>query len=111
MKDKKLLEDILEAIESIEAYTVDNFEVFQDDSKTQDAVLYNLIIIGEAANRISEEFRENYPSIPWSSMIGTRNIIVHGYDQVRLQIIWGIIQRDLTNLKAKITEVLDIYYR
>jgi len=44
-------------------------------------------------------------------MIGTRNIIVHGYDQVRLQIIWGIMQRDLTNLKAKITEVLDIYSR
>jgi uncharacterized protein with HEPN domain len=62
-------------------------------------------------SRISEEFRENYPSIPWSSMIGTRNIIVHGYDQVRLQIIWGIMQRDLTNLKAKITEVLDIYSR
>jgi len=111
LKDKKLLEDILKAIESIEAYAVDSFDVFQADSKTQDAVLYNLIIIGEAANRITEQFRDNNPSIPWSSLIGTRNIIMHGYDQVRLQIIWGIMQRDLTNLKAKITEVLDIYYR
>lgn len=111
MKDKKLLQDISEAIEAIEEYAVDSFDKFTTDSKTQDAILYNLIIIGEAANRISEQFRENNPSIPWSSMIGTRNIIVHGYDQVRLQIIWGIIQRDLLNLKAKITEVLDIYYR
>lgn len=111
MKDKKLLQDISEAIEAIEEYAVDSFDTFTTDSKTQDAILYNLIIIGEAANRISEQFRENNPLIPWSSMIGTRNIIVHGYDQVRLQIIWSIIQRDLANLKAKITEVLDIYYR
>jgi len=52
LKDKKLLDDILKAIESIEAYAVDSFEVFQDDSKTQDAVLYNLIIIGEAASTL-----------------------------------------------------------
>ncbi len=106
MKDKKLLQDIFEAIEAIEGYTVDSFDKFEADSKTQDAILYNLIILGEAANRISEQFRENYPSIPWSSLIGTRNIIVHGYDQVRLQIIWGIMQRDLANLKQELQKLM-----
>ena len=102
MKDKKRLQDILDAIEAIEGYSVSSFEEFLADSKTQDAILYNLIIIGEAANQISEEFQEQYYTIPWSSMIGTRNIIVHGYDQVKLQIVWKILQHDLASLKAEI---------
>jgi uncharacterized protein with HEPN domain len=79
---------------------------FLADAKTQDAILYNLIIIGEAANQISDEFQERHNTIPWSSMIGTRNIIVHGYDQVKLQIVWKILQRDLETLKSEITKVL-----
>lgn len=46
--------------------------------------MYNLIILGEAANQISNEIQTKYPEIPWSSTIGTRNIIVHGYDQVKV---------------------------
>jgi uncharacterized protein with HEPN domain len=106
MNDKKKLRDIVDAIETIEAYAVPSYEEFLADSKTQDAILYNLIIIGEAANQISDEFRERYTAIPWSSMIGTRNIIVHGYDQVKLQIVWKILQRDLRTLKSEITKVL-----
>lgn len=106
MKDQKRLEDILDAIITIESYTIGSYDDFLDDSKTQEAILYNLIIIGEAANRISEEFQERYPAIPWSSMIGTRNIIIHGYDQVKLQIVWEIIQHDLEKLKVEINEVL-----
>jgi uncharacterized protein with HEPN domain len=79
---------------------------FLADAKTQDAILYNLIIIGEAANQISDEFQERHDTIPWSSMIGTRNIIVHGYDQVRLQIVWKILQGDLETLKSEITKAL-----
>lgn len=106
MKDKKRLQDILNAIEAIEAYGISNYDEFLADSKTQDAILYNLIIIGEAANRISETFQEQHTEIPWSSIIGTRNIIVHGYDQVRLQIVWEILQRDLDNLKSGIVKIL-----
>lgn len=107
MNDHKKLHDILDAIEAIEAYSVASYDKFLADSKTQDAILYNLIIIGEAANQISNEFKEQNYAIPWSSMIGTRNIIVHGYDQVKLQIVWEILQRDLDNLKSEITKVLD----
>ena len=84
MKDKKKLEDILNAIVAIEGYSVSDYDKFISDSKTQDAVLYNLIIIGEAAHRVSDKFQEQHPEIPWTSIIGTRNLIVHGYDQVRL---------------------------
>ena len=95
MNDRKKLRDIIDAIEAIEGYSVSSYEEFLADAKTQDAILYNLIIIGEAANQISDEFQERRATIPWSSMIGTRNIIVHGYDQVKLQIVWKILQRDL----------------
>ena len=105
MRDKKKLQD--NAIEAIEAYSVSSYDEFLADPKTQDAILYNLIIIGEAANQVSEEFQEQHFTIPWSSMIGTRNIIVHGYDQVKLQIVWKILQRDLEGLKSEIMKVLD----
>ena len=107
MKDQQRLKDILEAIEAIHLYAVASYEAFVADHKTQDAILYNLIIIGEAANQISDEFQEKHSAIPWSSMIGTRNIIVHGYDQVKHQIVWEILQGDLDNLKQDISKLLD----
>ena len=106
MKDQKRLRDILGAIKAIDSYSVSSYDEFIADTKTQDAILYNLIIIGEAANQISDEFQEKHQTIPWSSMIGTRNIIVHGYDQVKLQIVWEILQRDLASLEEKISRVL-----
>jgi uncharacterized protein with HEPN domain len=59
------LQDMLDAIESVESYAVKSFEIFSEDSKTQDAVMYNLIILGEAANRIPIDFQEDHPEIPW----------------------------------------------
>lgn len=106
MKDQKKLQDILDAIAAIETYAVSSYADFLADAKTQDAILYNLIIIGEAANQISEDFQEQHYQIPWSAMIGTRNIIVPGYDQVKLPIVWEILQRDLASLKAEILKAL-----
>ena len=105
MKDKKKLQDIIDAIQMIESYSVSSYEEFLEDSRTQDAILYNLIIIGEAASRISDQYKEKHPEVPWSAMIGTRNIIVHGYDQVKLQIVWEILQRDLSTLKSQINSI------
>jgi uncharacterized protein with HEPN domain len=107
MRDKKKLQDILDAINAIEAYSVSSYEEFLADPKTKDAILYNPIITGEAANQITDKFQERYHNIPWSSMIGTRNIIVHGYDQVKLQIVWEILQHDLAGLKSEIIRVLE----
>jgi uncharacterized protein with HEPN domain len=106
MKDQKKLQDILDAIKAIETYAVSSYADFLAEAKTQDAILYNLIIIGEAAKQISDAFKEQHYRIPWSAMIGTRNIIVHGYDQVKLPIIWGILQRDLAGLKDEVLKVL-----
>jgi uncharacterized protein with HEPN domain len=106
MNDVKRLQDIIKAIEAVETYKLASYDEFEKDSKTQDAIFFNMSIIGEASNQLSEEFREQYHQVPWSSMIGTRNVIVHGYDQVKLQIVWEIIQRDLTNLKTQLLDIL-----
>jgi uncharacterized protein with HEPN domain len=102
----KLLQDILQAIASIESYSVSSYDAFLGDDKTQDAVMFNLIIMGEAANQLPQEFQEKHPEIPWSSIIGTRNVIVHGYDQVKLQIVWDIINKDLKPLKISLMDLV-----
>jgi uncharacterized protein with HEPN domain len=107
MKDtNSLLQDMLQAIASIESHSVSSFEAFQEDHKTQDAIMYNLIILGEAAHNIPGEYQENHPEIPWSAIIGTRNIIVHGYDQVRTHIVWDIIQKNLQVLKINLLQLV-----
>lgn len=68
--------------------------------------LSNLIIIGEAANRIDQKFQEKHSEIPWASMIGTRNVIVHGYDQVKLQIVWDILTKDVPSLKNMLKSLI-----
>ena len=98
-----LIEDILESIEKIESYIENmSFENFQNDSKTVDAVVRNLEIIGEASNHLPEDFKERYSQIEWFKMVGLRHRIVHEYFGVDLNIIWTIIQKELTDLKKDI---------
>ena len=88
---KLLLEDILEASNKIFSYLFDfSFEDFTNDSKTIDAVIRNFEIIGEAANRLSNEFKELHNNIEWYKIIGLRNRIVHEYMGVDTSIIWNI---------------------
>lgn len=101
-----LLQDMLEAISSIESFLVPTYENFLMDDKTQDAIMFNLIILGEAANKISSDFQEKHPEIPWSSIIGTRNVIVHGYDQIKTRIVWDIIQNNLSSLRNDLLKLL-----
>jgi uncharacterized protein with HEPN domain len=103
----KLLLDMLNATESIESYAVSSYEAFLIDEKSQDAIMYNLIILGEAANQISDEIQEKHPEIPWPSIVGTRNVIVHGYDQVKLQIVWDIIEKNLKPLKVALKKIVN----
>lgn len=86
-----LLTDILDAGQKILAYTAgQSFEQFTSDSKTIDAVVRNFEIIGEAANRLPEGFKEQHPGIDWYRIIGFRNRIVHDYFGIDLEIVWQI---------------------
>jgi uncharacterized protein with HEPN domain len=108
MNDIRRLEDMQGAVKAIEAYAPATYEAFLSDDRVQDAIMFNLVIMGEAANHISDEFQAQHPSIPWAALIGTRNVIVHGYDQVKLPIVWDIIQTDLLSLKLEINSLLDL---
>ena len=99
-----LIEDILAAIGKIEDYTRGvNRDAFLADAKTVDAVVRNLEIIGEAARRMPAEFVTVYPHVPWPQIAGLRNRIVHEYFGLDLEIVWQIIERDLPQLKARLS--------
>lgn len=100
-------QDILEALEKIQRYMGDmDFEGFRRDEKTIDAVLRNITVIGEAAKHIPEEVVTLNPTIPWSKMRGMRDVLVHEYFGVSLEILWQTIQEDLPPLQPQIRQLL-----
>lgn len=102
-----LLEDILESIRKIQDYTQDtSAEQFSSNQMIIDAVVRNLEIIGEAANHIPEEIREQFPDIPWHNIIGLRHRVIHEYFGVDTTILWHIVRHELEGLKAKLASAL-----
>lgn len=88
--------DILDAIEKIDRYMSGmTAEQFYADDRTIDAVIRNFSIIGEAANAIPGDVQKANPTIPWSEIIGMRNIVVHGYHKVSLSVVWTSAKNDL----------------
>jgi uncharacterized protein with HEPN domain len=83
-----------------------SFDNFRDDNKTIDAVLHNLQIIGEAANRLPPNFKEKSSHIEWYKIIGLRHRVVHDYFGVDLEIVWQILQRDLGFFESQIRALL-----
>lgn len=98
MKDNKVyLQDILQAIDKIDKYLKDfDFDQFKQNHLHQDAVIRQLEIIGEAANRLGQEFLQQYPSFPIKEAIQMRNFLIHGYDEVNLKTVWKTIETDLS---------------
>jgi uncharacterized protein with HEPN domain len=100
------LDDIIESIQKIKIYTSGSLlDDFLKDDKTIDAVIRNFEIIGEAANRIPDEMREQYPEINWFRIRGFRNRIVHDYMGIDYSIVWVIIKNDLDALESEISKI------
>lgn len=107
---KLLLEDILESAEKIFTYTESlTYDDFIADSKTIDAVVRNFEIIGEAANRLPDELKDNNTEVDWHKLRGLRNRIVHDYFGINYKIIWSIIQEYLFELISQIKKLIDAY--
>jgi len=104
------LEHIVEAIERIHLYVEDLSEVdFLQDRKTQDAVVRNFEVIGEASRNIEryhDAFAELHPEVPWSVMYAMRNRVAHGYFKVDFELIWKTIHEDLPVLHDQLTQLL-----
>jgi len=101
-----LLTDIREAIDRVGEYIKGmSFEEFSKDQKTIDAVARNLEIMGEAANRLPDEFKEDHSDVEWYKIVGLRHRIVHEYFGVDLQIIWRILRKDLAELRQELSRL------
>lgn len=103
------IHDILNAIKAIESYAKGMvvFEDFASDQKTVDAVIRNLVIIGEAATNVPEEIILDHPSIPWQEMKGIRNIVVHEYFGVSTRIIRDTVRIDLPPVIPLLEKILE----
>ena len=101
-----LLNDMIESAEKIFQYTDGmTFEQFELDGKTVDAVVRNFEIIGEAANRLDDEFKDAHVDIDWGSIRGFRNRIVHHYFGIDYSIVWQIKETFLHEMLAKIKQL------
>lgn len=96
VKDAARLWDMLDAARAaLEFVQGLRFDQFVKDRKTRNAVERNLEILGEAARGISNATRDLYPGVPWKSLIGLRNILIHEYGEIRYEILWQILQDKL----------------
>jgi uncharacterized protein with HEPN domain len=99
--------DIISAVQNVLTYTAGmTYADFTADRKTVDAVIRNLIIIGEATSHIPDEVSDAHPEIPWRDMRGMRNLVVHEYFGVSDKILWDTVQVDLPSLPALLKRVL-----
>ena len=99
VRDREYLLDIVSsarlALSYVEGVSVNDF---LDDTQLQDSVIRRIEVIGEAAGRISSEFREQHPEVPWQEMIGMRNRMIHRYDDVDLEVVWNTAKDSLPRL-------------
>jgi len=101
-----LLDDIRQSMDKIEQYTTGTlFDTFSKDQKSVDAVVRNLEIIGEAANRLPANFKEEHPEIDWHKIVGLRHRIVHEYFGIDIQIVWQILRKDLPALRKTLSKI------
>jgi uncharacterized protein with HEPN domain len=104
---KVYLEDILEAIGKVGRYTVGlSQEAFSGDERTLDAVVRNLEIIGEAIKKVPGKIRAKHSEVEWKRIAGLRDILIHEYFGIDVDIIWDIIQNKLPVLEKQLNQIL-----
>lgn len=107
--DKVRLLHIKEAIIEVLSYVNGvNFEAFEANSMIYNASIRQLEVIGEASNRLSDELRKQYPNIPWRQIVGLRNMLVHEYFGVDVNIVWDVIRNELPPLLTSVNEMIGV---
>lgn len=104
--DTAVIQDIKEAIDRIISYTSQiEYKDFLQDYKTQDAVIRNIEILGEAAKLLSDKAKEKYPDITWKDIAGTRDKLIHDYFGVNIDIVWNIAKNEIPLLSTQLNNV------
>ena len=106
-KDPRVyMAQILERIDRILTFTQDGRESFFESQLLQDAAIRNLEVVGEAAKRVSEDYRDAHPMIPWRGLASLRDVLIHQYEGVSLDEVWRVVQDELPSLRRAIAAIL-----
>ena len=97
---------MLNCLQRIDEY-VESKEQFYSSRLVQDAVVRNLQIMAESSQRLNDDIRKAYPDIPWKEISGFRNILVHNYLGVDLDMIWSVVEQDLPKLEQALIKQQD----
>jgi uncharacterized protein with HEPN domain len=107
LKDNRIyFRHIIDAIERIERYTEDGKEEFLESEMIQNAVIWNIGVIGEAVRQVSNWLKESHPDIPWQQMISMRNRLVHEYFNINPDLVWEVVETHLPLFKAQAQAIL-----
>ncbi|MBR4773554.1 MAG: DUF86 domain-containing protein [Bacteroidales bacterium] len=105
-RDPGRIEHILQAIDKIEEYTKDvSYEQFVSDNMRMHATIYNIQIIGEAAYKLTKEFKEKHNDIPWTLIEKMRHVLVHDYYRIVPDAVWDVVKSDIPTLKPMIEKL------
>ena len=105
-EDRIYLLHIRDALERILSYTAQGKQAFFADPRTQDAVIRNLEVVGEAVKNLSESLKVRHATIPWKRIAGMRDKMIHEYFGVNLQLVWDAIEQEVPRLQRKIAAIL-----
>ena len=107
-RDIERLRHIADSIANIEDFLRDkSLEQMKEDVMCYHAVVYNIMIIGEAANMLTKEFRESHPEVPWRQIIDMRNVLVHGYYNTSPLFVWETYTNDLGPLLEQVKQYIE----
>lgn len=104
--DRFFLSHIRDALKNIHEYIQEGKEAFFSDRKTQDAVIRNLEIIGEATKKLSDPTRQLDPQVPWKQISGMRDKMAHDYFGIDLGLVWDVVEKELPSLTQRIDRLL-----
>jgi len=106
-RDNAIILDILKsAILATEFLGETDQEGFNQDPKTQSAILHQLLLIGEAVKRLSDGFRNQHGSVPWRRIAGMRDVLIHQYDDVDLDEVWRTVRNELPGLISQLKGII-----
>ncbi len=108
IKDQRIVcRDILDRIRRIESYTTTGRDAFLQSELIQDGVIRSFEVIGEAVKRLDPTLTAQFPDVTWSDFAGFRDVLIHQYHNIRLDLVWDFAQEDLPSLKSAVTALLN----